>query len=228
MLAAFDTGIGGGSTVMGGLIHQLGFRPAFGIAAVIAASVVALFLLAERRSASIMKWRRHADQRRPLSFLLAGLVRTRRSATAGPEAMRPRRCRPGSAGTRPVRMRRLPIDGSPNGIGIMWTRRVDRQRAGRRSVRRRRPSAPSVASGRRVHVQPGDARRGRAAREGVRRAPAAHGVPVPRDARRPRWTTRAVEHGVRRWRRAHSRAVFVHCGALSIGVRQKLGLTEPV
>ena len=49
MLAAFDTGVGSGSTVMGGLIHQLGFRPAFGIAAALAAMSLPYFLLAEKR-----------------------------------------------------------------------------------------------------------------------------------------------------------------------------------
>jgi MFS family permease len=49
MLAAFDTGVGSGSTVMGGLIHQLGFRPAFGIAAALAALSLPYFLFAERR-----------------------------------------------------------------------------------------------------------------------------------------------------------------------------------
>lgn len=49
MLAAFDTGVGSGSTVMGGLIHQLGFRPAFGIAAALAALSLPCFLFAEKR-----------------------------------------------------------------------------------------------------------------------------------------------------------------------------------
>jgi MFS family permease len=49
MLAAFDTGVGSGSTVMGGLIHQLGFRPAFGIAAALAALSLPYFLFAEKR-----------------------------------------------------------------------------------------------------------------------------------------------------------------------------------
>jgi len=49
MLAAFDTGVGSGSTVMGGLIHELGFRPAFGIAAVLAALSLPYFVLAEKR-----------------------------------------------------------------------------------------------------------------------------------------------------------------------------------
>ena len=49
MLAAFDTGVGSGSTVMGGLIHQFGFRPAFGIAAALAALSLPYFLLAEKR-----------------------------------------------------------------------------------------------------------------------------------------------------------------------------------
>lgn len=49
MLAAFDTGVGSGSTAMGWLIHQLGFRPAFGIAAALAALALPYFLLAEKR-----------------------------------------------------------------------------------------------------------------------------------------------------------------------------------
>lgn len=49
MLAAFDTGVGSGSTVMGGLIHRFGFRPAFGIAAALAALSLPYFLLAEKR-----------------------------------------------------------------------------------------------------------------------------------------------------------------------------------
>ena len=49
MLAAFDTGVGSGSTVMGGLIHQWGFRPAFGIAAALAALSLPYFLIAEKR-----------------------------------------------------------------------------------------------------------------------------------------------------------------------------------
>jgi len=49
MLAAFDTGVGSGSTVMGWLIHQLGFRPAFGIAAGLAALSLPYFLMAEKR-----------------------------------------------------------------------------------------------------------------------------------------------------------------------------------
>jgi MFS family permease len=49
MLAAFDTGVGSGSTVMGWLIHQMGFRPAFGIAAALAALSLPYFLFAEKR-----------------------------------------------------------------------------------------------------------------------------------------------------------------------------------
>jgi len=49
MLAAFDTGVGSGSTVMGGLIHQLGFRPAFGIAAALAVLSLPYFVFAEKR-----------------------------------------------------------------------------------------------------------------------------------------------------------------------------------
>jgi len=49
MLAAFDTGIGSGSTVMGWLVDQMGFRPAFGIAAALAALALPYFLVAEKR-----------------------------------------------------------------------------------------------------------------------------------------------------------------------------------
>ena len=49
MLAAFDLGIGSGSTGLGWLIHQFGFRPAFGIAAGLAFLAVPYFLLMEKR-----------------------------------------------------------------------------------------------------------------------------------------------------------------------------------
>lgn len=49
MLAAFDVGVGSGSTGLGWLIHQFGFRPAFGIAAGLAFLAVPYFLLVEKR-----------------------------------------------------------------------------------------------------------------------------------------------------------------------------------
>ena len=49
MLAAFDTGIGTGSSVMGWLIHQAGFRVAFGLTAVLAALSFPVFLIVEKR-----------------------------------------------------------------------------------------------------------------------------------------------------------------------------------
>ncbi len=49
MLAAFDTGIGTGSSAMGWLVTHIGFRGAFGTAAGIAALSVPVFLFAERR-----------------------------------------------------------------------------------------------------------------------------------------------------------------------------------
>ena len=49
MLAAFDTGIGTGSSVMGWLVHHVGFRPAFGLTAGIAALSLPVFLLVEKR-----------------------------------------------------------------------------------------------------------------------------------------------------------------------------------
>ena len=49
MLAAFDVGVGSGSTGLGWLIHQFGFRPAFGIAAALAFLAVPYFLIVEKR-----------------------------------------------------------------------------------------------------------------------------------------------------------------------------------
>ena len=49
MLAAFDTGIGTGSSLMGWLVHHVGYRPAIGLTAAIAAMSLPSFLLAERR-----------------------------------------------------------------------------------------------------------------------------------------------------------------------------------
>lgn len=49
MLAAFDTGVGSGSTGIGWLIHHFGFRQAFGIAAGLAFLAVPYFLLVEKR-----------------------------------------------------------------------------------------------------------------------------------------------------------------------------------
>jgi MFS family permease len=49
MIAAFDTGVGTGSSVLGWLVHQAGFRYAFGTAAGIALLSLPAFLAAERR-----------------------------------------------------------------------------------------------------------------------------------------------------------------------------------
>jgi MFS family permease len=49
IIAAFDTGIGTGSSVIGGLIGRYGFRAAFGVAAVLAVLSAPYFVLAERR-----------------------------------------------------------------------------------------------------------------------------------------------------------------------------------
>jgi MFS family permease len=48
MLAAFDTGVGSGSTVMGWLIQHFGFAPAFGFAAALSALALPYFLAADR------------------------------------------------------------------------------------------------------------------------------------------------------------------------------------
>ena len=48
-LAAFDTGIGAGASVMGWIIHHQGFRSAFVAAALLAALALPYFIVAERR-----------------------------------------------------------------------------------------------------------------------------------------------------------------------------------
>lgn len=50
MIAAFDTGIGTGSWSMGWLIHRVGFRPAFALAAGLATLALPYFLLVEKRN----------------------------------------------------------------------------------------------------------------------------------------------------------------------------------
>ena len=49
LIAAFDTGIGAGSTTMGWLIQRSGYGAAFGVAAVLAALAAPYFLLVDRR-----------------------------------------------------------------------------------------------------------------------------------------------------------------------------------
>jgi MFS family permease len=49
MLAAFDTGVGSGSTGLGWLIHHVGYRPAFGIAAALAFLAIPYFVYMEKR-----------------------------------------------------------------------------------------------------------------------------------------------------------------------------------
>jgi len=49
MIAAFDTGIGTGSSVMGWLVHNIGYRPAFALTAALAALSLPSFLFAEGR-----------------------------------------------------------------------------------------------------------------------------------------------------------------------------------
>jgi MFS family permease len=49
ILAAFDTGIGAGSSLLGWLIHGIGFRYAYFVAAGLAALALPYFLIAERR-----------------------------------------------------------------------------------------------------------------------------------------------------------------------------------
>ena len=48
ILAAFDTGIGTGSTTMGWIIQHFGFAAAFGVAAALSALAVPYFLVVDR------------------------------------------------------------------------------------------------------------------------------------------------------------------------------------
>jgi MFS family permease len=48
MIAAFDTGIGTGSTALGWLIQRYGYVGAFGVAAALSAVAVPYFLLSDR------------------------------------------------------------------------------------------------------------------------------------------------------------------------------------
>ena len=52
ILAAFDTGIGTGSTIMGGLIQRYGFETAFAVASALSALALPYFLFADRRFSS--------------------------------------------------------------------------------------------------------------------------------------------------------------------------------
>jgi MFS family permease len=49
MIAAFDTGIGTGSSALGAIVAKFGYRPAFGFAAALAALAAPYFLLVEKR-----------------------------------------------------------------------------------------------------------------------------------------------------------------------------------
>jgi predicted MFS family arabinose efflux permease len=51
VLAAFDSGIGTGSTAMGWVIQHHGFRSAFGVAAALSALALPYFLIIDRRFA---------------------------------------------------------------------------------------------------------------------------------------------------------------------------------
>lgn len=53
VLAAFDSGIGTGSTVMGWVIQHYGFQSAFGVAAVLSAFALPYFLIIDRRFAEV-------------------------------------------------------------------------------------------------------------------------------------------------------------------------------
>lgn len=65
ILAAFDTGIGTGSTLTGWLIDHYGFQPAFGTAAALSALAVPYFVFADRRfmrKRIATETQRHGDQ----------------------------------------------------------------------------------------------------------------------------------------------------------------------
>jgi predicted MFS family arabinose efflux permease len=49
ILAAFDTGVGTGSSTVGWLIERVGFSAAFGVAALLSAIALPYFVIVERR-----------------------------------------------------------------------------------------------------------------------------------------------------------------------------------
>jgi predicted MFS family arabinose efflux permease len=49
ILAAFDSGIGTGSTTMGWVIQHYGFRAAFGVAAALSALALPYFIVVDKR-----------------------------------------------------------------------------------------------------------------------------------------------------------------------------------
>ncbi len=73
ILAAFDTGIGTGSTMTGWLSGRAGFPIAFAVAAVLAALALPMFLLVDKRLRSAARACRCRRRRRPLPHSAAGL-----------------------------------------------------------------------------------------------------------------------------------------------------------
>ena len=73
ILAAFDTGIGTGSTSMGWLIQRFGFRSAFGVAAGLSALALPYFLMIDRvhGTARARQGREHADSQLPRLGVIA-------------------------------------------------------------------------------------------------------------------------------------------------------------
>ncbi len=62
ILAAFDTGIGTGSTIMGWLIGKYGFESAFGTAAALSALALPYFLIADKTFAPTASRAQHEDR----------------------------------------------------------------------------------------------------------------------------------------------------------------------
>ena len=72
ILAAFDTGIGTGSTMTGWLSGRAGFPTAFAVAAVLAALALPMFLLVDKRFGP-RRALQVPPRRRPLPHSAAGL-----------------------------------------------------------------------------------------------------------------------------------------------------------
>ena len=152
---------------------------------------------------------------------------SRRSAPASTRLAAVRRptSSPRLDGTRPAR---------PDDLADRWVneldrhgvraRRADRERARRRRVGRARGRASSVAVRRVLHARPDGAGRGGRGDARARRVRLRTHMPVPRDAALFAARSASYERSSRSRRTRPGTAVFVHCGALSVGVRKKLGL----
>lgn len=243
ILAAFDTGIGTGSTSMGWIIGRSGFQTAFGVAAALAMLSVPYFLIVDRLTsrrglirepAEIGKLRYNVAVREPR--ITDGLLRAA-------DVLNDAHCHffssrflelmvPGAdAGATAAKLQWDP-PGTAAELGDRWIAELDRHSVARVALIASAPGdAASVAEAVARHPDrflgmfmhnptgsDGNALLDRAFTEmhmrGVCLFPAMHGYRIDSED---------VEH-VFRVAAAHKAVVFVHCGVLTVGIRKKLGL----